>query len=151
MSVPSSKIAYTKDIPNIEKPRTSVTWGVPISFETMGYVTWSSTRVGLRPIHSVKTITWGSERSGMASRRVRLMATAEPTRAKPTPNNTSKRLRAQSSMIFSTMGVSSAPGFRDRLLAVVFHRRLPLDGGAQPALGVDEEVARGHDGLSLAD
>jgi hypothetical protein len=37
--VPSSKTTYTNDIPNIEKPRTSVTCGVPISFETIGYVT----------------------------------------------------------------------------------------------------------------
>ena len=45
-----------------------------------------------------------------------------PTRAKPTPSRTSSRLRAQNSMIFSTMGGPSAPGFRDRVLAVVHHR-----------------------------
>jgi hypothetical protein len=45
------------DMPNIENPRTSVTWGAAMSEDTMGYVTWSSTSVGLRPIHSVKTMT----------------------------------------------------------------------------------------------
>ena len=72
-SVPSSKMTYTKLIPNIEKPRTSVTCGAATNDDTIGYVTWSSTSVGLRPIHSVKTITWGSDRSGMASSLVRRM------------------------------------------------------------------------------
>ena len=38
MSVPSSKITYVNDIPNIEKPRTSVTCGVPMSFETIDQI-----------------------------------------------------------------------------------------------------------------
>jgi hypothetical protein len=66
-------------------------------------VTWSSTNVGLRPIHSVKTMTWGSERSGMASSLTRLIDMIAATSAKPTPRRTSNRLRAQNSMIFSTM------------------------------------------------
>ncbi len=56
-----------KLIPNIETPRTSLTRGAASSAEAIGYVTWSSTRVGLRPIQSVNTMTWGSERSGIAS------------------------------------------------------------------------------------
>src|SRR5262249_24313908 len=32
-----------------------------------GYVTWSSTSCGLCPAQSVKTMTWLSERSGIAS------------------------------------------------------------------------------------
>ena len=35
-SVPSSKMTYTNDMPNIDRPRTSRTCGVLISFETMG-------------------------------------------------------------------------------------------------------------------
>ncbi len=62
-----------KDIPNIENPRTSFTCGAAINDEVIGYVTWSSISVGLRPIHSVNTITCGSERSGMASSLIRWM------------------------------------------------------------------------------
>ena len=45
----------------------SVASGTPCSAVTRGKVTWSSTICGERPIHSVKTMTWFSERSGIAS------------------------------------------------------------------------------------
>src|SRR2546426_8034071 len=67
MSVPSSKITLTNDIPNIDCPRTAVTRGEPSIELTTGYVMLSSTRSGARPIHSEKTITCTSERSGTAS------------------------------------------------------------------------------------
>src|SRR4051794_31682492 len=91
-------------------------------------------RVGLRPIHSVKTITWGSERSGMASSFTRRMAATDPTRAKATASSTRSRLRAQSSMIFSTMAASA---------------RVALDGRAELALGVEQEVAGRHHHVAL--
>ncbi len=60
-------MTLTNDIPNIDWPRTACTFGAETSALEMGYVTWSSTRSALCPIHSVKTITWTSERSGIAS------------------------------------------------------------------------------------
>src|SRR5205807_8851464 len=66
-SVPSSKMTFTNDMPNIDCPRTAVTRGEPSSDDTTGYVMLSSTRSGARPIHSEKMITWTSERSGIAS------------------------------------------------------------------------------------
>ena len=52
-SVPSPEMAYVKLMPNIEQPRTVRTPGVLCKARTSGYVIWSSTRSGLRPIHSV--------------------------------------------------------------------------------------------------
>src|ERR1051325_4476941 len=77
-------------------------------------------------------MTCGSERSGMASSLARRMETSAATMAKPTPSSTRPRLRAQSSMILSTMTSLLAPG-------------------AQPALRVDEEVAGGDHSLALGD
>ncbi len=57
----------TKLIPNIDVPRTFFTFGIPSRLLTSGYVTWSSMICGLRPVHSVNTITWFSDRSGIAS------------------------------------------------------------------------------------
>ena len=39
---------------------------------------WSSISWGLRPIQSAKTITWFSERSGIASTGIVIMARAPP-------------------------------------------------------------------------
>src|SRR5213082_514414 len=64
MSVPSSKMTFTNDMPNMDCPRTAVTRGDPSIELTTGYVMLSSTRSGARPIHSENTITWTSERSG---------------------------------------------------------------------------------------
>src|SRR5215475_8557257 len=109
--------------------------------------------VGLRPIHSVNTMTCGSDRSGMASSFIFLIDTSDATSAKPTPSRTRRRLRAQNSMIFSTMIASLLPGLRDGLLAVLFHRPHPavlhLAGAARLVLvrelpGVDVAVAGGR-------
>ncbi len=61
--------------------RTTFTPARPWRFTDSGYVTWSSISCGLRPIQSVKTITWFSERSGMASTGmvIRARAPANPS------------------------------------------------------------------------
>ena len=95
-----------KLMPNIDRPRTSVTPGAASSDDVIGYVTWSSTRSGERPIHSVNTITCGSDRSGMASSGVSRRLHTAAIIAKPTPRNTILRFRALSSMILSIMAGS---------------------------------------------
>ena len=57
-------------MPNIDCALMAWTSGIPCSAVTSGNVTWSSTSLGERPIHSVKTMTWFSERSGIASKEV---------------------------------------------------------------------------------
>src|SRR5712664_149631 len=53
--------------PKADEERTTRTPGKPWRLTVRGYVTWSSTSCGERPVQSVKTMTWLSERSGMAS------------------------------------------------------------------------------------
>src|SRR5216683_8141077 len=53
--------------PKAEDERTTRTPGKPWRLTVSGYVIWSSTSCGERPVQSVKTITWLSERSGIAS------------------------------------------------------------------------------------
>src|SRR5512138_2293287 len=113
-------------------------------------------------------MTCGSERSGMASTfTVRIAQTDASTRAR-TPTRTTARLRALSSMIRAIIrpSPSRAAGAREHAgavlvlvaAAVLRLRRLvvgrgaePADGGAQAALGVEEEVGGGHDPLALGD
>src|SRR5207244_10904299 len=78
-----------KLMPNIDCPRTASTPGAASSVETMGYVTWSSTRSGLRPIHSVQRLTCGSERSGIASNGTLRTATIAPSTTQAEEMNTS--------------------------------------------------------------
>src|SRR4051812_23709841 len=82
-------------------------------------------------------MTWGSDRSGMASSFTRRIDATAAIRAKPTPSRTSSRLRAQSSMIFSTMTALLSPP--------------SLNRRAQAALRVEQEVAGGHHRLALGD
>src|SRR5207249_5954297 len=63
----SSKITLIIEKPNADDERTTRTPGSPWRLTVSGYVTWSSTSCGERPDQSVKTMTWLSERSGMAS------------------------------------------------------------------------------------
>src|SRR5512138_2218548 len=87
-------------------------------------------------------MTWGSERSGMASSFTARTAATAASIATPTPTRTTRRARAQSSMILATI---PSP------LARV--RRVPseaLDGGAEAALGVDQEGGGGDDPLAGA-
>src|SRR5881409_57380 len=53
--------------PNADAERTTRTPGSPCRLTVNGYVIWSSTSCGDRPDQSENTITWLSERSGMAS------------------------------------------------------------------------------------
>src|SRR5947199_10537929 len=60
-------------------------------------------RSGLRPIHSVDTITCTSEMSGTASSGVLVIAHAPQSATTSVPVNTRKRLDAHQSMIRSIM------------------------------------------------
>src|SRR5438093_5548321 len=53
--------------PNADAERTTRTPGSPCRLTVNGYVIWSSTSCGDRPDQSENTITWLSERSGIAS------------------------------------------------------------------------------------
>src|SRR5207249_1633538 len=90
-------------MPKSVKPRTALTCGVEINADTIGYVIWSSIRSGLRPIHSVETITCTSEMSGTASSGVRVIAQTPHTVTITVPVNTRNRLDAHQSMIRSIM------------------------------------------------
>ena len=50
-----------------EEERTALMPARPWSLRDRGYVTWSSISRGERPIQSVNTITWFSDKSGIAS------------------------------------------------------------------------------------
>src|SRR5882724_10758081 len=89
--------------PKAEEERTTLTPGNPWRLTVRGYVIWSSTSCGLRPDQSVKTITWLSLKSGMASIGARSIA-HKPQPAIPTQSATTrKRLRRESSMSRSIM------------------------------------------------
>src|ERR671935_775477 len=90
-------------MPKSVNPRTDLTRGVEISDVTIGYVTWSSIKSGLRPIHSVATITWTSEMSGTASSGVFVIAQMPHTVRITVQVNTTNRLDAHQSMIRSIM------------------------------------------------
>src|SRR5882762_6274725 len=113
-------------------PRTYCTPGTPRRAVTMGYVTWSSTMSGLRPIHSVEMITWVSDRSGIASSGVSQRARTPNPAATMIAARVSTRFRAHHAMRRSI--IASLPFLR---------RRLEL------ALRRYEEIARGHHGLSV--
>ena len=53
--------------PKADDERTTLTPGRPCRLTVSGYVIWSSTSCGERPVQSVKTMTWLSLRSGIAS------------------------------------------------------------------------------------
>ena len=67
-------MTLTIENPKAEADRTVRTCGRPCRLTVSGYVIWSSTSCGLRPAQSVKTMTWFSLRSGMASMGVRRRA-----------------------------------------------------------------------------
>src|SRR5213593_458750 len=93
-------------MPKSVKPRTALTCGVEISALTIGYVIWSSIRSGLRPIHSVETITCTSEMSGTASSGVRVIAQMPQAVRITVPVNTRNRFEAHQSMVRSIIGVA---------------------------------------------
>src|SRR5690349_21637081 len=112
-------------------PRTYRTPGAPRSAVTMGYVTWSSTMSALRPIHSVEMITWVSESSGIASSGVLRKALRPKPAATRMAATVSARFRAHLPMRRSIIAPSPLRPVR-----------------LEPALGRDQEVPRGHDGLA---
>src|SRR5215468_6218796 len=66
-------------------------------------------------------MTCDSERSGIASSLTRWIEYRAPRNAISTPNRTRNRLRAQNSMIFSTMARLLLPRPGDGVLAVAGH------------------------------
>ncbi len=90
-------------MPKSVNPRTALTRGVARRAETIGYVTWSSIRSGLRPSHSVAMMTCTSEMSGTASSGVRTIAQAPQKPVAAAATSTRKRLRVHQSMMRSTM------------------------------------------------
>src|SRR5512138_1216998 len=88
-------------------------------------------------------MTWVSERSGSASSRIAFRV----NQASATKAATVKRVRsgflAQKVMILRIMGA-----LRSSVL-LRFHR--PVQGGAKPGLGIEEEVGLHHHGLPLPD
>src|SRR3989442_5361757 len=113
-------------------PRTYCTPGAPRSAVTIGYVIWSSTMSGLRPIHSVETITCVSERSGMASSGVFRSARTPKPAATMTATRVSARFFAHQAM---RRPIMEAP--------LPFLRR-----GLESALRRDQKVPRDHYDLS---
>src|SRR5262245_10975176 len=137
-----------KLMPNMLWPRTAVTFGAASRLETIGYVTWSSTRSGLRPIHSANTITCGSERSGSASTGTLRMASSAATNAIAESTITSPRRVAHHSMSFAIMGGSVGVSAGNRSCGV---RADAGDRGLQAALRVDQEGSARHDGVPLGE
>src|SRR6516164_4573966 len=141
-----------KLMPNMLWPRTAVTFGAASRLDTIGYVTWSSTRSGLRPIHSVNTTTCGSDRSGIASTGTLRMATTAATNAIADSTITSPRRLAHHSMSLAIMAASvPGPGRRGRRAGVRGVGAEALDGGLQAALGVDQERGARHHGVALGE
>src|SRR5216683_2911955 len=99
--------------PNADEERTTFTPGRPCRFTVNGYVIWSSTSCGLRPDQSVKTITWLSLRSGMASIGACSIAHS-PQAAMPIQSVTTRnRLRIETSISRSIMDDSQVVAVDD--------------------------------------
>ena len=109
--------------------RTTFTPASPWSFDDSGYVTWSSISWGLRPIQSAKTMTWFSDRSGMASTGIVIMARTPAIAIASEARMTRYRLRIDHSMIDSIMALApsgSVPmGDRVRLVTPIGSARRP--------------------------
>src|SRR3954469_8757615 len=95
--------------PNADCERTTRTPASPCRFTVSGYVTWSSTSCGLWPDQSVNTITWLSERSGMASIGVAVTAHQPHTASARYRVMTMKRFRSESSMKRLIMATADLP------------------------------------------
>src|SRR5216684_290724 len=92
--------------PKADDERTTFTPGNPCRLTVSGYVIWSSTSCGLRPDQSVKTITWLSLKSGIASIGARSIA-HRPQPAIPIQSITTRNLfRSESSITRSIIVVS---------------------------------------------
>src|SRR6476659_1709540 len=87
-------------------------------------------------------MTWVSDRSGIASSGIVLIAWIASPTAIAVRTRTRTRLRAENSMIRSMTMSGMVSGVRSR-------RRGAGQRGAEPGLGVEEEVGRRHDLLSF--
>src|SRR5512146_2801625 len=97
--------------------------------------------VGLRPIHSVETMTWVSERSGSASICDRRALHRPQSASAAAARNTNNRRLPQKSMTRARKPIGAGGAGRGS----VDMAALGCAHGAQPALGVEEELgARGH-------
>src|SRR5713101_9900268 len=133
-STASSKITLIIEKPKAEEERTTRTPGNPCRLTVNGYVIWSSISCGERPIQSVKTITWLSDKSGMAS--IGVVSKAQyphpPNRRKPII--TRNRLRSAASM--SQWIMCEFPPLRATPASIKAHQGRPSlrDHRDQPAL-----------------
>src|SRR5215468_11205829 len=130
------------DIPNIDWPRTYFTPGAAISDDEIGYVIWSSTRSGLRPIHSVKMITCASDRSGIAS------SGARDSDSQPqTPRPMTSRIAISGFRALPAITRPMTPPWLAVAMAVLPERT----GRTYAALGRDQEVARADHDVALVE
>src|SRR3990172_9299905 len=90
-------------MPKSVNPRAVRPRGAETSEVTSGYVTWSSMRSGLRPGHSVDTMTCTSEMSGTASSGVLSIAHPPHAASARAVVNTRNRLCAHHEMMDSIM------------------------------------------------
>src|SRR6266853_1737506 len=94
-STASSKMTLIIEKPKAEEDRTTRTPGKPCRLTVSGYVIWSSTSWGERPGQSVKTMTWLSDRSGIASIGVDSRAQYPHPATRMKPAMTRNRLRIE--------------------------------------------------------
>src|SRR5512141_1139488 len=116
MSVPSSKITYTKEYPKSENPRTALTLGAPAIAVTIGYVTWCSMMSELLTQREY-AMTWVSLRSGIASRATCFKDHHPATEASATRIKTTILFLTEKSMMRSII-----PGLGHHLVSHVFLR-----------------------------
>src|SRR4051812_28453372 len=145
--------------------RTAFTPASPCNCTLSGYVICSSMSCGLRPIQSANTITWFSDRSGIASTGVCSTAYSPQTATPAQAMSTIHRLRTENSMIRAIMCAHSVDvrrcggrgrrRDRQRVQTILrVHQERP-DGDdpiprLQPALHRVTVVARARPDLHLA-
>src|SRR4029453_1751632 len=107
----SSKITLIIEKPKAEEDRTTRTPGRPCRLTVSGEVIWSSTSWGDRPGQSVKTITWLSDRSGIAS--IGVVSSAQYPQPARSRNAAITRTRFRSEISISQLIIGT--GFAARL------------------------------------
>src|SRR6478752_5025797 len=160
-----------KELPKSEKPRTALTWGAPSRAVTMGYVTCSSTRSGLRS-QLEYTMTCVSLISGTASRAICFMDHHPAKQATATMAKIRNLFFTEKSITRLTMpppGMRNDAGWRDRLHLAsrpalfelilrlpacsrvhlrAFGRRVCLCRFFQAAFRADKKIACNHNSLA---
>ena len=195
MSVPSSKIDVDERHPEHREPAHvgDVGRADQLRDDRVRDLILDQRRAAAHPLGEDDDLRVGEIRDGVQLRALAWRPIA-PTTASATATSTSTRLRAQNSMIRSTMTSSPTSRLRDDGLAVLLHRahpsvldlaraagpdlfgkaigvevlravgplsvsrsgprrrrRLTVDGGAQAALRIEQEVAGRHDRLALGE